>query len=274
MNIQTLRMLILSQAVCLAPAALAAVTINGESFTSFKMSSTATGGVTLTTVPPAVVVDPVTNLPVAIPELTPDYSVSVAGLTGEITITLPDEIQPVNCTLPDSTVNNPIACPAVAPPPPPGQCGTIGAELVYETLNWVKQPGTTKISLGKKVKASKFVTTSSRLYAGAVAVVPTTATGYVTRRVWISTCPGTEPLDQTYSKTVTKSDGTRTKVSVNKCDVSGTQLQLNWSQEVTPGSVTVCKLDPSTEYYLNYSNANCSTNDCSLYRSTGNNGKP
>jgi hypothetical protein len=137
----------------------------------------------------------------------------------------------------------------------------------FETINWATATklGATKISLSDKTRCSKFKSTSSKTFAGAVSVVPTTGTGGVTRMVWISATPGGPALNQTYL---------RNNIETNRCSVSGVQLQLNWTQEETPTSRTVCKLLPSTVYYLNYKNKNCSTSDCPLYRSIGNNGKP
>lgn len=246
MKIQTLRVLTVSLAACLAPAAFASVSINGESFDSFKLSSTSTGGVILTTVPSAVVVNTETNLPVAIPELTPDFSISVASQTGEMSITLPDDIQPVNCSLPDSTANNPIACPPGPPPPPPGQCGDVGAELVFETIPWAKIPGKTTVTTGKKVAASKFTTTTSATYKGYFSAVADSASGHLTRRMWFSECPGGEPIVQNY----------RAKVGTsNACDVTGVELKLSWTQESQSAYVTTCKLERNKTYYLNHSQA-------------------
>jgi hypothetical protein len=263
----TLRGLTLVLAASLTPAAFSAVSVNGTQFNKFKLVQLANGDMKLTTTPKAVAPDMADKL---IPRLAKaDYTLDLTAVNGDASVVTNPLITLVNCTATPSDA----ACEEVTPPPPPpGQCGTLGQELVFETLNWKSQPGTVKISIGKTDKASKIVTTSSTQYAGAIAVVPTTAQGQVWRRVWISECPGTAPLDQTTSK-YNYVNGQIVIETVNKCDVGGTQLQLNWSQEANPSTLTACKLETETEYYINYSNDGCNSSDCPMYRSTGNNGK-
>ncbi len=262
MKNRTLRALISLLAVCLAPAAFAAgVKLNNTLFDSVVIATALNGDITLTT-------DPVAA-PNTVPSVLPkaSYDVTVTSLkAGATNIDTIPTFAPVNCT----ATPQDLACPQA---PPPGVCGTVGQELVFDTINWAKPPGTTLIHIGKINKASRFTTTSSRLFTGSVAVVPATGQTSITRRVWISSCPGAPALNQTYNRTVTQSDGSKSTVTVKKCEVTGTQPQLPWSQEITP-SITKCKLEPGTEYYLNYSNLNCGTTDCPMYRATTNNGSP
>jgi hypothetical protein len=126
MKIQTLRVLTVSLAVCLAPVAFAAVTINGTQFDSFKMVAAANGDITLTTVPVALT----GTVPLL---LKAEYDVTVTSLpAGATNIDTIPVFTPVNCI---ATPLDP-ACPVEPPPPPPGECGTVGAELVFETMPW------------------------------------------------------------------------------------------------------------------------------------------
>ncbi len=245
MKIQMLRVLTVSLAASLAPAASAVVTINGVQFDRFTMSAAANGDVTLTTVPVAAA----GTMPAVLPKAVFDISMtSLPGVEGATNIdTIPGSgaeggFTPVNCV---ATPLDP-ACPIVPPPPPPGECGTVGAELVLETLAWSAVPSKKTITTGRVGAASKLTTTLSTTYKGYFSAVATTASANLTRRMWFSECPGAAPIVRNYT-----SGG----ILKNACDVSGSELKLSWSQEDRPTYVTTCKLTRGKTYYLNYSQA-------------------
>jgi|GEM_PF-2780441 len=245
MKIQTLRMLILTQAVCLAPAAFSAVTLNGTQFDRFTMSAAANGDITITTVPAALA----GTIPASLPKAVFDISMtSLPGPDGATVIdTIPGPGQeggftPINCV---ATPLDP-ACPVEPPPPPPGECGTVGAALVFETIPWSKVPMKTTVTTGKVGSASKFATTTSTTYRGYFSAVADTLSASLTRRMWFSECPGAAPIVQNY---------TLRGVLKNACDVTGVDTKLSWSQENQPAFVTTCKLIRNKTYYLNHSQA-------------------
>jgi hypothetical protein len=268
MKIQTLRMLILSQAVCLVPGALAAVTINGTPFDSFSMSAAANGDITIKTVPAALAGTIPATLPKSVFDITMT-SLPGDGATAIDTIPGPGQeggFTPINCV---ATPNDP-ACPVEPPPPPPGECGTVGADLVFETIPWASIPGKITVTTGKKGAASKFTTSTSTSYKGYFSAVADSASGNLTRRMWFSECPGAAPIVQNYSAR---------GITVNKCDVSGVELKLSWSQENQPAYVTTCKLERNKTYYLNYSQAAFGTgagptSTSKIYRGSSRSGTP
>jgi hypothetical protein len=77
----------------------------------------------------------------------------------------------------------------------------------------------------------------------------------VQRRVWISQCPGGEPLADP------------------KCEQTGTSSTvIKWFQGAQHRSY--CNLTPGTRYFINYTNETCTTNNCDVYRNLYNNGRP
>jgi hypothetical protein len=132
-------------------------------------------------------------------------------------------------------------------------CGGEGQELVFETLDWAQQPGQTVIPIPREgAISSQFTTTTSTTNSGVIALVSTSGTGYVTRNMWISTCPGGAPVEQAY----------------NGCISTGTEASVKWSQGTATRSRTTCMLQPSTVYYLNYSNEGCNASICGAFRNT------
>jgi hypothetical protein len=204
-------------AAAIAPIALAAVTLNGEPISDVSIVS---NGVDFAIT--------YTGGPVADPDPDPDPG--------------PD---------PD---------PDPDPEPGPidvGDCGTESQDLVFETLSWDQQPGQTLLTIPRDgVIASKVTTTSSRTYYGNVNLVPTSGTGYVTRKLWISSCPGGPPVDHRYN------------AIGYGCTSTGSETSVRWSQEVAPSNALHCKLQPNTTYYLNYENVNCNAGTCGAYRNT------
>ena len=234
MKTQALRLLTLSLAASLAPAAFAAVTVNGTVFERFTMRATASGDIKLTTVPAAY------SIPTPLLKAKYDVTVSsvLAGTTNIDIIPGPNvaAVVPVNCV---TTPLDP-ACPVVLPPTP---CGTVGAELVFETIPWASIPVKKTVTTGIVGAASKFTTSSSTTYKGYFTAVATTPTASMLRRMWISDCPGGVPITTNYDQG---------GVIKNACDITGTEAKLSWSQEIKPAYVTTCKLSVDKTYYLNY----------------------
>ncbi len=269
MKTQILRLLTLSLAASLAPATFAAVTINGVQFDRFSISAAANGDVTLTTVPAAAA----GTIPAILPKKVFDISMtSLPGVEGTTNIdTIPGPgaeggFTPVNCV---ATPLDP-ACPIIPPPPPPGECGDIGAPLVFETIPWTALPNKIVLTTGKVGAASKFTTSLSTTYKGYFSGLATTASANLSRRMWFSECPGAAPIVRNY----TIGGDVR-----NACDVSGVDLKLSWSQENTPAYVTTCKLTRGKTYYLNYSQAAFGTGSgptttSQLIRGAGKSGTP
>jgi hypothetical protein len=240
MNIQTLRMLILSQAVCLVPTTFAAVTINGASFDSFKMTANAAGDLTLTTTPAAAAGT------IPSPLLKANYGVTVSSVqAGDTNVDIIPgtgvaPVIPVNCVADPTNA----VCPVDPVPPLPGDCSADSAKLVFETITWPKIPMKTTVVTGKVGAASQFTTTTSTTYKGYFSAVADSASGNLTRRMWFSECPGGDPIVRNYSLK---------GITYNACDVKGVELKLSWSQENQPAYVTTCKLERNKVYYLNYS---------------------
>lgn len=145
-----------------------------------------------------------------------------------------------------------------------------GGLNVFETINWKNQPRKITVTTGKNGVSSKFITSGSRSYKGYFAAAADSSSGSLTRRMWVSECPGGEPIVRSYTM---RGD------THNACDVSGVEPKLSWSQESNPVYVTQCKLDPNKEYYLNYSQAKYGTGSgptstSKLYRSSSTSGTP
>ena len=134
------------------------------------------------------------------------------------------------------------------PPPVDSSCSAESQELVFETLDWSNQGGQTVVNSTRTVSASRFTTTAGSSFAGYVTVVPTTGTGDVTRKIWISQCPGGAPVSA-------------------KCEDTGTEARVTWTQFDN----AYCDLNTNTTYYLNYQNLNGSG---SLFRNFRNNNRP
>lgn len=158
-------------------------------------------------------------------------------------------------TQPEPEEPTPVDPTPVDPTPPPvvdnGSCGSANSEMVFETLNWSKQPGATNIDIPKTATISScFTTTGTNNYAGTIVVAPSTGTGYVGRNIWISNTPGGPAIPQAY-------DG---------CEDTAAEARVKWSQEASPRSRSACKLAPNTTYFLNYRNVGCNAGSCDAYR--------
>lgn len=140
-----------------------------------------------------------------------------------------------------------------------------GEMPVFETINWTKLNAKTMVVTGKKGVSSKFTTSDSTTYAGNFGAVASSNSGNLTRRLWISKCPGGDPI--VWKKTIRG-------VQTNTCDVSGSTPSLSWSQADFPQLNSQCKLERSATYYLNHKQAAFGTSagptaTSSLFRSAG-----
>ena len=128
--------------------------------------------------------------------------------------------------------------------------------IIGDKINWAKPGSQTRIDLAKTGSvATAFTTTGGTSYAGQISVASTTGNSGVTREVWVSTCPGGEPLPDP------------------KCSATGTSSTvIPWYQG--PATSRYCNLAPNTNYYINYKNVNCTSSFCDVYRNLYNNNKP
>lgn len=274
MKTRNLFIFVLLLATGLATSAFAQVTVNGT-----PISQVVLNGV------------PVTNL--SIVQAGGTLTISTADVTDPCedpeSSTCPGsiafcEVNPTHASCPGSTAfceANPahVSCPgSVAFCAEPGNenhpscqvSACQGGLTVIETLNWKSQPRKITVTTGKAGVSSKFVTSTSRTYKGYFAAAADSSSGHLTRRIWVSECPGGAPIVRSY---------TSKGVISNACDVSGVEPKLSWSQEANPAYVTQCKLQPNKQYYLNYSQAKYGTGagptaTSKMYRSSSTSGTP
>jgi hypothetical protein len=130
-----------------------------------------------------------------------------------------------------------------------------GVELI-EAINWADQGSQTLIPLpANVVYSAQFTATANPGYGGQISVASTTGNSGVQRRIWISQCPGGEPLADP------------------KCEEFGTSSTVvKWFQGDSHSSY--CNLQPLDRYYLNHQNVNCDSETCSIYRNLYNNAEP
>ena len=224
--------LLLLLSAVLAPASFATITLDGQEVTGLKLKTKLNGKIIIKSV-----------------------TLSEAPTTTPPTC-LEAPADP-ECTGPTFCEENPTdqSCSGDEP----GPIDTEGQDLVFETLNWVVQPGQRLINIPRTdIIASRFTTTDSQSYSGYITLVASTGTGHVSRNLWVSTSPGGVALQQPN----------------DRCDVSGSEVSLRWSQKLEPRSQTECKLATGTTYYLNYGNEGCTTSVCEAFRNTRHNGEP
>lgn len=130
--------------------------------------------------------------------------------------------------------------------------------LTEESAVWSwSNPGSQVIiTLGQgDIKSTEFNATEGTSYGGQISVASTTGNSGVQRRVWISQCPGGEPLPDP------------------KCESLGTSSTVvPWYQG--PSNSSYCNLQPLYKYFINYENINCDSSSCNVYRNLYNNGNP
>lgn len=136
-------------------------------------------------------------------------------------------------------------------------CGSTPADVeLIAAIDWANTGSQTLIPLPQAtVFSSQFNATGNPAYGGQVSVASTTGNSGVQRRIWISQCPGGEPLPDP------------------KCESFGTSSTVvKWFQGSSNASY--CNLQPLNRYYLNHQNINCPDETCSVFRNLYNNGQP
>lgn len=122
-------------------------------------------------------------------------------------------------------------------------------------VNWAEPPSQTRIPLLSEIRAMEFTATSNPGYGGQISIASTTGNSSTSRRVWVSQCPGAEPLPDP------------------QCEQTGTSSTVvKWYQG--PQHSSYCNLTPNSRYYINIQNLDCVTNNCDVYRNLYNNGVP
>lgn len=148
----------------------------------------------------------------------------------------------------------------VTPPTEPvdPNCGSVpaGVEVTNSIADWSAPGPQIRFDLNNTGSiATRFTTTAGTSFGGSIVVASTTGNSGVERRLWVSSCPGGQPLADT------------------KCERVGTSATvLTWFQGAQ--SSKYCNLTPNTTYYMNVENLSCTNNACDITRKISNNGRP
>lgn len=124
------------------------------------------------------------------------------------------------------------------------------------TWSWASPGSQVEIELSQgDIKSTEFNATAGSSYGGQISIASTTGNSGVQRRVWVSQCPGGEPLPDP------------------KCEALGTSSTvIPWYQG--PSHTSYCNLQPTFKYFINYENINCDSTFCNIYRNLYNNANP
>lgn len=137
-------------------------------------------------------------------------------------------------------------------------CGSLpdGVSLTAPIADWSAPGGELRLDLNNTgVISTEFTTTTGTSYGGKITITSTTGNSGIGRRVWISTCPGGPAIPDI------------------RCDRQGTSItEVTWFQGSSNPSY--CNITPSTRYYMNFQNLNCTNNQCDVTRRFFHNKRP
>ena len=137
-------------------------------------------------------------------------------------------------------------------------CGALDDDvtLTAPIANWASPGGSVRLDLNNTgIISTEFTTTSGTGFFGKITAASTTGNSLIGRRVWVSNCPGGDPLPQP------------------RCERTGNSVtSLSWTQGAPSGSK--CNINTNTRYYMNFENLNCTNNQCDIERTIYKYGSP
>ena len=135
----------------------------------------------------------------------------------------------------------------------PAGC-TIGNNVEFVPgFDWMDPGPAIRYPLGFEIKSTSFSMPGGLDFAGAMVFVSTTGNSGVSRRVWVSECPGGPPVNDP------------------RCESTGTSItQVRIYAQANP---SYCSLSPGSLYYLNVQNLGCVVDRCDVVRELFSNGR-